>query len=341
VSETAGATDVFATSRRDSIERVLHDTSRKLRERGSTRLLGYALSGGFLLVHMSKLPTVGQRLPVALSRQVFWQVWRRTARRTIIVRMAAGHRLALPPWSHVAGLTLSVGFHEPREELFALAYLRTGEVAIDVGANIGVWSTLMGSAGADVIAFEPGSRSRSDLVRTVGLNPGLDITVVPAALSDHPGQMNLTLDLECSNHLVEEELSERAEPVEVITLDDYIDAHPRLDIVFIKVDAEGFDLQVLQGAEKLLSTLKPSLMVETWGPPTVRNWLEKRGYRIYRYAFETRTLHEYPRHFCDQANILAVHDEKVEHVRQRLKSAPLPSLVLPRIEWRDLKRTHL
>src|SRR5580658_4577512 len=47
------------------------------------RLLGYALSGGFLLVHLSKLPTVGQRLPVAISREVFWQVSRRTARRTV------------------------------------------------------------------------------------------------------------------------------------------------------------------------------------------------------------------------------------------------------------------
>jgi hypothetical protein len=73
-------------------------------------------------------------------------------------------------------------------------------------------------------------------------------------------------------------------------------------------------------------------MVETWGPPDVRFWLEERGYRIYRYAFEDRILYEYPRPFNDQANILAVHDDRLKYVQDRLTTAKSPLLELPRVE---------
>jgi hypothetical protein len=104
-------------------------------------------------------------------------------------------------------------------------------------------------------------------------------------------------------------------------------------VTFVKIDAEGFDLQVLEGAEQLLLRQRPALMVETWGPPTVRDWLEKRGYKIYRYAFETRSLCEYPRPFLKEANVIAVHEDQLQMVRHRLISATPPSLRLPKVDW--------
>jgi hypothetical protein len=164
----------------------------------------------------------------------------------------------------------------------------------------------------------------------------MKITAVPVALGDRPGQMALTVDLESSNHLVESNLDRPTELVQVMRLDEYLAQHPSLNISFMKIDAEGFDLQVLKGAEHLLKIQRPELMVETWGPPTVRMWLEDRGYRIYRYAVEAGTLHEYPRPFGRPANVLAVHDEKVQYVRERLINSPTYSFALPRIEWSSL-----
>ena len=313
------------------VEVVCHRTAIRLRSRRWTKPISYLPWAGWMMATMSLNPVVGRRLPAALLRQAFWQTWRRTARRTLTVRMPSGYRLALPPWSNIAGLTFATGMHEPREELFALAYLRPGDVAVDVGANIGIFSALMASTGAGVIAFEPGSRSRSDLGHTIALNPDMIITVVPAALSDEGGQMRLTLDLESSNHLVEEESNGSYETVDVMRLDDYLADNPA-QVAFVKIDAEGFDLQVLKGAEDLLATQQPVLMVETWGPPDVRFWLEEHGYRIYRYAFEDRTLYEYPRPHNHQANILAVHDARLKDVQERLSTAMPPSLKLPRIE---------
>jgi FkbM family methyltransferase len=333
MSGSGGSSDVFRVPRQHGLETWCHDTALRFRQRGGFKLASGALWAAWLIAHMSQNPTLGKRLPVAVSRQTFWQIWRRTIRRSIVVQMAAGYRIVLPPWSHMAGITLATGLHEPREQLFALAYLRAGDTAIDVGANIGIYSTMMASTGAEVIAFEPGSRSRSDLAQSVALNPGLTITVVPVALSNSAGEMSLTLDLESSNHLVEASTGKGTERVKVMKLDNYLAGEPPKVVAFVKVDAEGFDLQVLQGAEHLFASQKPSLMIETWGPPTVRNWLEERGYRIYRYAFESRTLHEYPRPFTTQANILAVHDDMIGQVQNRLLSAAPPSFALPKVEW--------
>src|SRR5262249_45508930 len=151
---------------------------------------------------------------------------------------------------------------------------------------------------------------------TMRLNPGMMITIVPIALSNRTRKMRLTMDLESSNHLVEYESDGPFEIVDTTSLDEYLYSRHLRHVTFVKIDAEGFDLQVLEGAEQLLVRERPALMVETWGPPTIRDWLEERGYRTYRYAFETRTLYEYPRPFLDQANVIAVHEDELEKVRR-------------------------
>jgi FkbM family methyltransferase len=321
--------DIFAEPRFEGVGKVLHRNAVRLQGRRLLMPINRLLWGSWLLLHLSQDPTVGRQYPTVVLREVCWQIWRRTIRRPIRLEMANGYQIVLPAWSQMAGLTYAIGFHEPREELFALAYLRPGDVAVDVGANIGIFSMLMCAAGARVIAFEPGSRSRSDFARALVHNPSADVTMVPVALSNAPGRMGLTMDREASNHLTTD-TGERVEDVEVMRLDDYMSGHAA-DIVFVKIDAEGFDLEVLQGAEGLLGAQRPVLMVETWGPPTVRNWLEERDYRIYRYAFETHTLHEYPRAHSSAANILAIHRDALDMVNERLRTAAEPSLRLPRI----------
>jgi FkbM family methyltransferase len=325
------AGDIFEIPpRRMAFAHSCHRAAYRMRARRWTKTVSYIPWACWMMTEMSLNPLVRGRLPSAIARQAFWQTWRRIIRRPISVRMGAGHQLALPPWSRLAGLTFATGMHEPREELFALAYLRPGDVAVDVGANIGIFSALMGSTGAHVIAFEPGDRSRRDLERTIGLNRAMTIIVVPVALSDQNGEMGLTTDLESSNHLVGPCHGESFELVSVMRLDDYLAKNPAV-VTFIKIDAEGFDLEVLKGAERLLADQRPVLLVETWGPPTIRDWLWERGYRIYRYSFEDQTLREYPDTYNHQANIIAVHTAKLGSVAQRLSTATAPSRRFPRI----------
>jgi FkbM family methyltransferase len=323
--------DVFADSYLKPFENFFHRTAIRLRQRRWSQPLAWLMWASWMVTHMFQNPTLGWRMPAVLMRQMSWQIWCRTVKSSIVAEMSGGYNLVLPPWSKLAGMTFATGLHEPREELFVLAYLRPGDVAVDVGANIGIYSTLIGSTGASVIAFEPGSRSRKDLARTLALNPSMAVTVVPAALSDQCGQMGFTTNLEGANHLTEARAEDDLENVDVLRLDDYLITNP-VELAFIKVDAEGFDLQVLKGAESAITNQQPVVLVETWGPSDVREWLEARGYRTYRYAFEDRTLHEYPRSYSDEANVVAIHDDRVGHVLERLSAAPEPRTKLPRVK---------
>jgi FkbM family methyltransferase len=327
------AVDVFRVPRRHHAENLFHSQSLRLQERPATKPLAMVLKAAWLALHMSQNAALGRRLPAALVRQAHWQARRRFSGKPITVQMDGGYALVLPAHSHMAGTTYATGLHEPREQLFALAYLRPGDVTVDVGANIGIFTAMLASTGAEVRAFEPGTQSREDLRRTLAVNPDAVVTVVPAALSDKPGTFALTLDLESSNHLIEGDphgITESVEDVDVIRLDDYLQEQPVGRLDFIKIDAEGFDLNVLRGGQCTLQKYKPALMVETWGSSGVRNWLESNGYRMYRYAFEVRQLVEYPKPFTRPANIIAVHDERFAETRERLKSSSAPPLGLPR-----------
>lgn len=325
--------DVFQVPTRHRWENALHRAALGLRRRPATEPVAMVLWAGWLAVHMSQNPTLGRRLPQAILRQALWQSRRRMRADPLTVDMAGGYRLVLPAHSHMAGTTWATGLHEPREQLFALAYLRPGDTVVDVGANIGIFTALFASTGAQVLAFEPGSRSLRDLARTIAENPSARVTVVPAALSDTPGQLALTLDLESSNHLIADDAVAAAggmvELVDVMRLDDYLNPAPAtLDLV--KIDAEGFDLNVLRGAETTLRTHRPALLVETWGSSEIRDWLEARGYRLYRYAFERRELVEYPTPFTRPANIVAVHEARLVETCARLRAGSEPALTLPR-----------
>jgi FkbM family methyltransferase len=64
---------------------------------------------------------------------------------------------------------------------------------VDIGANVGLYSLFMAGRGARVLAIEPQPGIVERLSFNVGLNPQLDITVVPLALSDRDGEVELVI----------------------------------------------------------------------------------------------------------------------------------------------------
>lgn len=128
----------------------------------------------------------------------------------------------------------------------------------DVGANVGQTTRLIKErfADADVHAFEPVSATYQSLERAVAQLEG--VTCHRMALSDRVGRVAMTSEANSPlNRIVpigcESGLApDRLEDVETETIDRFCRARQieRLDI--LKVDAEGADLKVLQGAERML-----------------------------------------------------------------------------------------
>src|SRR4051794_35401716 len=96
-----------------------------------------------------------------------------------------GMRLEVPVDSTSAGAAYYFGRQDPWEMAFIEAYLRDGDVAVDVGANVGVYTLLMarcvGSKGL-VIACEPDPINVRRLQRNLALNQLTNVRVEPVAV---------------------------------------------------------------------------------------------------------------------------------------------------------------
>lgn len=131
-----------------------------------------------------------------------------------------------------------------------LSELDEGDVFWDVGANVGSHSVLSAVAGADVQSFEPHPLSRARLVENAKLND-VELSVHDIALGRARGTMALT---DGGNHAVgTHRLSDNGEiSVEVAPADEV--SAPTPDV--IKIDVEGGELSVLDGASNTLSSAR-------------------------------------------------------------------------------------
>jgi FkbM family methyltransferase len=276
----------------------------------------------------------------AIIRLWSWQLWRRTARRPVIITLPEGSRLACPPWSFLASAWATVGFHEYTEALFVIDLLQPEDLFIDVGANLGFYTVIAARRGARVISVEPGARQLETLQVNQRLNAITDrVTIVQCALSDFEGQALFTQHLESSNRLVIAASPTDAARVPVMTLDALMARHTRITAqaaqTVLKIDTEGFDLNVLQGGRLTIERAQPVILVEIWaGGIDVRAWLQSSGYGVYHYQPDQRRLIAFPDDFSGDGNFIAVPRSRLEEIVARLASSARPTLRQPRVQWR-------
>jgi FkbM family methyltransferase len=142
--------------------------------------------------------------------------------------------------------------HEPIVKEFLASRFRPGEVFVDVGANVGAYSLRAASQGMTVHSFEPNPENVKVLRRNCEIN-GLSIDLHECALGSSEGTASLAPNGAASR------ISDAGDlRVQVRTLDSF---HlPRADL--LKVDVEGYELEVLQGAVETLDRCHPAMMVE-------------------------------------------------------------------------------
>jgi FkbM family methyltransferase len=156
---------------------------------------------------------------------------------------------------------LLLGSYE-REQSERLRQCATrGAVVYDVGANAGYYallaSRLVGPRGR-VVAFEPEPRNAAFLREHVRLNDAANVEVVEAAAGDTAGERGFA-----RRGTGRGRLDERGElRVRVVRLDDCI-AGGMPTPSLIKIDVEGGELAVLEGAAQLLAGTRPVLLLST------------------------------------------------------------------------------
>jgi FkbM family methyltransferase len=183
-----------------------------------------------------------------------------------------------------------------------------GVVAIDCGANIGVhtieWARFMTGWGS-VHAFEAQEKIYYALAGNIALNNCFNVTARLAAVSDTCGRLavpevdysipssfgSLELIPADSNEYIGQNIdySRAARHVDMLTLDSLELA--RIDL--IKIDVEGMELQVLEGARESIRRSKPHLVVETikGDEKSILELLEAEGYRTFPAGMNTLAIH--------------------------------------------------
>lgn len=147
----------------------------------------------------------------------------------------------------------------------AYPYVRQWRRALDVGANVGVFSCDFAARFEDVVAFEPVPRTRACLA----LNVPANVRVEPFAVADQPGVLRMYPTVANSggsficNHpdVMNPEVKggpDRQIEVQVRTIDSYgFDA-----VDLIKLDVQGAEYLALLGARETILRHKPVVMVE-------------------------------------------------------------------------------
>ncbi|MEL6338657.1 MAG: FkbM family methyltransferase [Myxococcota bacterium] len=162
----------------------------------------------------------------------------------------------------MAGATGNIyyGLHEFEDMAFLLHMLRPGDLFIDVGSNVGVYSVLAaGVCSARTVAIEPIPTTLEALKRNLALNDlSTLVTVVEAAAGDSEEPVWMTTHRDAMNRIdTQSDSDANRMRVAVVRLDDCVDSAPTL----MKIDVEGYENQVLRGAESLLFKSPPKAMI--------------------------------------------------------------------------------
>lgn len=257
--------------------------------------------------------TVRQRLQLAKKRRVRRRererklAWRSKSN-PIVVSVVNGAMLKLHRDSELSRQIAS-GHFEFAEQLFVSSYLDHGDLFIDIGANIGLFSVIaaraVGPAGR-VLAFEPADRPFQRLKENIQLNGFRNVECYPLAVSDSTDTSTLKVPADgydawssLASPGLRQGVSERL--VSCTTIDNVVSSvgtnhKPNL----VKIDVEGWEIHVLKGGSRLLSLPNaPVLLVEfteqnavAAGTTCKRLYriIEDYGYQLYTYDAKRNTL---------------------------------------------------
>lgn len=219
------------------------------------------------------------------------------APQTADVDLPWGLRIRVRPGETIGSCIWRMGLYDLCVSECLWRLLDEGEIALDVGANIGHMTSIMGlatGAGGKVFGFEPHPEIFEELKHNASswekLSGFAPLNLVNAAVSRESGSAVLHMPPMFTSNRGTASLEgdgvsragERNYDVRLTSLDEMFMG---TSIGVIKIDVEGHELGVLEGARHLLEmrAIKDIIFEEHRVPPTpVTEYLERFGYRIFR-----------------------------------------------------------
>lgn len=212
-----------------------------------------------------------RRFPIKRGKGIAHAILMQTAMRepqALDVRLPCGAHLEIST-GEVIGQNLAIHGEFETAELTACSRLaRSGTTAIDVGANVGIFTlTLAHAVGASgrVIALEPLAHNYSRLLDNIARNGFGQVEALLAAAGATLGFVDMESDGDPAYVSMRGRMvaaTNIGNRVPVRTLDEVWHAAHRPMVSFVKIDVEGFEPAVISGAGELLAACRPHMLVE-------------------------------------------------------------------------------
>jgi len=191
-------------------------------------------------------------------------------------------------------MILSIALALTKERLFQKWVKKVKGVFVDVGANIGFYTEMASKKASFVLAFEPNPkvfailRKRFEGKNNVACSnyalgnfngfSKLYVTINDRDIFDINGSSSLVVNYKLGSY-----------DVQVKRMDD-LDVINSMKIDMIKIDVEGFEVEVLKGAEETIKRNKPVLLIECHGLKIfkeVSNIMSRIGYKLKDITYKT------------------------------------------------------
>lgn len=253
-----------------------------------------------------------------LLSRVLWQTGLSSL---LTIRFRDGFRIRFHPSAMAASLWLDPDYNREDRD-FLRRYLKRGDIVVDVGANIGALSiaaaTHVGPEGR-VYSFEPHPTVYRYLRENIALNGLKNVIAVNCALAATPAMVNLSDKRNDDQNAV---VPDSAICIPARRLDDVMSRGEEVNL--LKIDVEGYERFVLEGAEETLSRTS-CIYIEVsesnfrrfgYGVEDVVAFLSRAGFCLYAAGdelAERRTLGNV------SGNVVAVRD--ADDFRRRVGSA--------------------
>jgi FkbM family methyltransferase len=168
-------------------------------------------------------------------------------------------------WVAASGIRFIKGTYELYKTNAYLKYLHEGDVVYDVGAHVGYYTalaaTIVGKRG-QVIAFEPRPVNFSYLKRHVRSNDLSNVRLFEASVGNNAGEVSFDNKTGTGTGRVN---SGGRISVKMVCLDELFARGEIPPPNFMKIDVEGGEVEVLEGARNVIAHARPVMLVATHG----------------------------------------------------------------------------
>jgi FkbM family methyltransferase len=225
-----------------------------------------------------------------------------------VVEHDTGLRIVVKKGQHGMTGNLYLGLLEFEEMLFVIHCLKSSDIFFDIGANAGIYTLLAaGLCKARAYSFEPVPSTYYFLQANVALNNlGNRVSCFNCGVGDKDEKLCFEADKDAMNKVVDGKYDGSTIEADTIQLDSMFSS-VNGDFIMLKIDTEGYELNVLGGATRLLESPRTKVvLIEMNQADAINEMMTRLGFMSFTYDPSLRKLRQASHR--SRANIIYIRD---------------------------------